>query len=116
MSDRADNVDEMYEEVPEENQKIFELPHSNNESKRLLESKETSNHLSLKDKYLLDVAKLNRRISLLQAEKALAEHTAAEANFKYSILQLYMKYGLTEADAIDDDGQIHKNVKPANKE
>lgn len=55
----------------------------------------------------LEIAKLNRKVALKEAEKALAQNESAETAFKYIVLQLFMKYGLnTAADAIGDDGKI----------
>lgn len=65
--------------------------------------------LSDLDKLQLDLAKSNRKTALANAQKALAENEVAELNFKYLVLQLYMKYGLTDADAIGEDGSIVKN-------
>jgi hypothetical protein len=53
------------------------------------------------DKMALDLAKERRQTALAEAQTALA--------FKYVVLQLYMKYGLTDADAISEDGSIVKN-------
>ena len=58
------------------------------------------------DKMSLELAKSRRLLALAQAEKALAQNETAELAYKYVILQLYMKYGLTEADAIDESGKI----------
>lgn len=60
------------------------------------------------DKLQLDLAKSNRKTALANAQKALAENEVAELNYKYLVLQIYMRYGLTEADAISEDGQIVK--------
>jgi len=38
----------------------------------------------------------------------LAKNETAELAYKYVILQLYMKYGLTSADAISENGDIVK--------
>ncbi len=67
--------------------------------------------LSNEDKHHLDMARLRRQLVLSQAEKALAQNEAAEASFKYLVLQLYVKYGLTDTDALDDNGNIFRNVK-----
>lgn len=58
------------------------------------------------DKMSLELAKSRRQVALAQAEKALAQNETAEIAYKYVVLQLYMKYGLTEADAIDESGKI----------
>lgn len=58
------------------------------------------------DKMALDLAKSRRQTVLAEAKTALANNEAAEANFKYLVLQIYMKYGLNSADAISEDGTI----------
>ncbi len=63
------------------------------------------------DKRALETATLNKKLALSQAEKALAENNVADISYKYLILQLYMKHGLTVADGIDEAGNIHRNAK-----
>jgi len=58
------------------------------------------------DRMALELAKSKRHLALAQAEKALAQNDTADVSYKYVVLQLYMKYGLTEADAIDESGKI----------
>jgi hypothetical protein len=58
------------------------------------------------DRMALELAKSKRMVALAQAEKALAQNETADVSYKYVVLQLYMKYGLTEADAIDESGKI----------
>ena len=61
------------------------------------------------DRLTLELSKANRKIALAQAEKALAQNETAELAYKYVVLQLYMKYGLNENDAINEAGDILKN-------
>jgi hypothetical protein len=58
------------------------------------------------DKMALDLAKERRQTALAEAKTALAKNENAELAFKYVVLQLYMKYGLTDADAISEAGDI----------
>lgn len=58
------------------------------------------------DRMSLELAKSNKRTALANAEKAIAQNENAELAYKYIVLQLYMKYGLTEADAINEQGEI----------
>lgn len=60
------------------------------------------------DRLALDLAKERRQTALAEAKTALAKNENAELAFKYVVLQLYMKYGLTEADAINENGEIVK--------
>jgi hypothetical protein len=66
------------------------------------------------DKLSLDLAKEQRKTALAEAKTAIANNEKAELSFKYTVLQLYMKYGLTENDAISEQGEIIKNgaVRP----
>jgi hypothetical protein len=58
------------------------------------------------DRMALELAKANRKVTLANAEKALAQNETSELAYKYVVLQLYMKYGLTEVDAISEAGEI----------
>jgi hypothetical protein len=58
------------------------------------------------DKMALDLAKERRQTALAEAKTALAKNENAELGFKYIVLQLYMKYGLSSSDAIGEDGTI----------
>lgn len=62
--------------------------------------------MSETDRMQLELAKARRQTALAQAEKALAQNETAELNYKYVILQLYMKYGLSQVDAISENGDI----------
>jgi hypothetical protein len=61
------------------------------------------------DRIALELAKSRRLLVISQTEKALAQNETAELSYKYFILQLYMKYGLTDADGIDENGKILRN-------
>jgi hypothetical protein len=60
------------------------------------------------DKAALDLARERRKTALAEAKTALAQNDNAELAYKYVVLQLYMKYGLTDADAISEAGDIIK--------
>jgi hypothetical protein len=64
------------------------------------------NKLSEVDKLSLDLARAKRQTVLAEAKTALANNENAELSYKYLILQLYMKYSLTAADAISEAGDI----------
>ena len=51
------------------------------------------------DRLALSLAKANREAALARAE-------TADLNYKYIVLQLYMKNGLSASDAISEDGTI----------
>jgi len=58
------------------------------------------------DRMTLELAKANKKATLAQAEKAIAQNETAELAYKYVVLQLYMKYGLSEKDALSESGDI----------
>ena len=60
------------------------------------------------DRLNLELAKANRRVALAQAKQAISESEMSELSFKNFVLQLYMKYGLNESDAINENGEILK--------
>jgi len=62
--------------------------------------------LSEEDRLSLDLAKARRETALAQAKEALAKNETAELAYKYVVLQLYMKYGLTAQDALSEAGDI----------
>lgn len=66
--------------------------------------------ISEKDMSDIKLAEANMKLASLTAEKALSDKKAAEAEYKYNVLTLYMKYGLTAADAVDANGVIHRNA------
>ena len=61
------------------------------------------------DRLALELAKSKRQTALAEAKTALANNDNAELAYKYVVLQLYMKYGLTERDAINENGEILKD-------
>jgi len=58
------------------------------------------------DKLSLDLARTKRQTALAEAKTALANNEKAELEYKYLVLQVYMKYGLTADDAISEAGDI----------
>jgi hypothetical protein len=60
------------------------------------------------DRMALELARQQRATALAEARTALAQNEKAELAYKYVVLQLYMKYGLTDADAISETGDIIK--------
>lgn len=69
--------------------------------------------LSEVDKLNLDLARAKRLTSLADAKTALANSENAELQYKYLILQVYMKYSLTAADAISEAGDILRGAAQA---
>lgn len=69
--------------------------------------------LSEADRHVLEVANLNMKVARSNAEKAIAENNSADVSYRYVVLQLYMKYGLTSSDALDEKGVIHRGVNVA---
>jgi hypothetical protein len=62
--------------------------------------------LSEVDKAALDLAKERRASAQSEVKLAQAKGENAELAFRYVVLQLYMKYGLTNQDALAEDGTI----------
>ena len=56
-------------------------------------------HLSIEDKYALDLIKLRRALAVAHSEKA-------ELAYNNIVLQLTLKYSLKEQDAITEQGEI----------
>jgi hypothetical protein len=71
------------------------------------------------DRMALELAKSKRQVALAEAKTALANNDNAELSYKYVVLQLYMKYGLSEADAISESGEIIRGgaeLRPATQQ
>lgn len=62
--------------------------------------------LSEVDKLSLDLARTKRQTALAEAKTALANNENSELQYKYLILQIYMKYGMTADDALSETGDI----------
>jgi hypothetical protein len=62
--------------------------------------------LTEEDRLALEVAKARRETAVAQAKEALAKNETAELAYKYVTLQIFMKYGLTAADALAENGDI----------
>jgi hypothetical protein len=60
------------------------------------------------DRLALELGKANKKTAIAIAEKAIAQNETAELAYKYTVLQIYMKYGLSESDAISETGEILK--------
>lgn len=58
----------------------------------------------------LEITKLKRQLALKTAEREVSESKAVDFEFRYFVLQLYMKYGLNPTDALDEQGNIHRGV------
>lgn len=75
-------------------------------SKEKVQPVATVDKLSDVDRMALELSKSKRQTALAEAKTALAQNENAELSYKYIVLQLYMRYGLTEADAINENGDI----------
>lgn len=78
-------------------------------------SEEITEKLAEADRLSLELAKSRRQTALAEAKTALANNENAELAYKYLVLQIYMKYGLTEADALTEQGSILRGGAPANQ-
>jgi hypothetical protein len=77
------------------------------------ETPKAAEKMSELDRMALELAKSRKLVATAEAKTALANNDNAELNYKYVVLQLYMKYGLTEADAISENGDIHRGAAAA---
>ena len=58
------------------------------------------------DRLALELAKSRRETALAQAKEAVAKNDTADLAYKYVVLQIYMKYGLNQNDALTESGDI----------
>ena len=58
------------------------------------------------DRLALELAKSRRETALAQAKEAVAKNDTADLAYKYVVLQIYMKYGLNQNDALNENGDI----------
>lgn len=63
------------------------------------------------DKSALDLAKARRETALEKAKTALAQSEASELAYNNVILQLALRYHLTDGDVINDDGSIKRKQR-----
>lgn len=70
--------------------------------------------ISEEDRLSIELAKSNKKIAELALEKASVQKDLANSYFENFVLQLYMKYNLTNSDSIEIDGSITR--KKANNE
>lgn len=65
-----------------------------------------SEKISEVDRMALELSKSQRAVALAEAKTALANNEKAELAYKYVVLQIYMKYGMTAQDALSEAGEI----------
>lgn len=61
------------------------------------------------DKLSLDLAKAHNQSALSEAKVAQVKAENSELVFRYLVLQLYRKYGLSDTDSISEAGEIIKS-------
>ena len=54
------------------------------------------------DRMALELAKAKRQVAMANAEKAVAQGETADIAYKYTVMQIYMKHGLTSEDTIQE--------------
>lgn len=75
------------------------------------DKKSSSNEKILEeDLYLINLMKLKEANLQTQLELAQAKLEAASSNRKLNIFKIYIKYGLTDDDFINNDGSITRKV------
>ena len=67
------------------------------------------------DRMALELAKSKRETALAEAKTALANNEKADLAYRYVVLQIYLKYGLSDRDALSEAGDIVRGgaVAPA---
>jgi hypothetical protein len=62
--------------------------------------------ISHEDVSLLELAKARKETAAAQAREAAARSEVSEISYRYLVLQVYLKYGLNQTDALSEDGTI----------
>ncbi len=70
--------------------------------------------LSDEDMLTIERANNKRQIAVANAKAATAEAEAAEMGYKNLVMQLFLKYGLSQEDAINPDGTVKRGGVAAN--
>ena len=65
--------------------------------------------ISDKDQVVFNKVKMQQDLAMAYVEKALAQHEAAKLAYNNIILQLTIKYNLSQEDALTEDGAIKRN-------
>ena len=67
------------------------------------------------DRMALELAKSKRETALAEAKTALANNEKADLAYRYVVLQIYLKYGMNDKDALSEAGDIVRGgaVAPA---
>ena len=58
------------------------------------------------DRMALELAKSKREVALAEAKTALANNEKADLAYRYVVLQIYLKYGMNDKDALTEAGEI----------
>lgn len=70
-----------------------------------------SEKISEADMLVLERAANKHQLSVATAKAAVAESETTELQYKNVVMQLFMRYGLTEKDTIAQDGSVTRAVK-----
>ena len=62
------------------------------------------------DKMTLDISKMKRELALANAKTAIAQSESAELTYNNIVLQLAIKYKLSDGDVINDNGEIQRKT------
>lgn len=66
----------------------------------------TQEKISEVDRLAMELAKSKRETALAEAKTALANNEKADLAYRYVVLQIYMKYKMTDQDALSESGEI----------
>lgn len=58
------------------------------------------------DRMSINLMELSRKLAFALAEKAAAEAQLEEFKYKNTVLQIYLKYGLSSNNVIDEKGNV----------
>lgn len=73
------------------------------------DTSEPKQFLSESDRLSLELAKAKKAIAAAEARTALANSENADLTYRLVIMQIYLKYGLGQNDALTENGEIIKN-------
>lgn len=72
--------------------------------------------LTSEEKYKLHIVNLERKLAVVECEKAIANQDLANLKYKFLLSNIYNKYNLSENDSINDSGIIQREQLPLNLE
>lgn len=87
-------------------EKFGEFMSEENTNVPTVESATPTEKIADVDRLALELAKSKRETALAEAKTALANNEKADLAYRYVVLQIYLKYGMTDKDALNENGEI----------